>query len=334
MIEPEASDQEPRPRLLVSSVIRATDKGESHGGAYLVDTATGTSEPVLDWNDPTIDWAGRGGDRGLRGIAFHDGLVYMAASDEIFVFDRSFERRGSHRNPFLKHCHEIWIEDGILHATSTGFDSVLSLDLAAGRWIAGYAVRFAQVGGRRLMPRRLRRRFARPQNPLFHPFDPESGRGPNPGDTTHLNSVTAAGGRIYVSGRAMGRLVAIEDGRMTTFAEIPYGTHNARPFREGVLLNHTSTDTVSYVDRAGAVLRSWPVVRYDQAQLQHAGLSEDLARQAFGRGLAVIDDDTFAAGSSPATVTLYRFDTPEPVLHVTLSMDMRNAIHGLEVWPD
>ncbi len=321
------------PKLLVSSVIRATDKGESHGGAYVVDLATGAVEQKLDWSDQSIDWAGRGGDRGLRGIAIHDGLVYMAASDEIFVFDAAFQRRASFRNVYLKHCHEICIDGQRLHATATGFDAVLTLDLLTGEWVDGYSLRFAQMGGRRLMPRRIRRRFSRPQQPIIRRFDPTRADGPNPGDTTHINSVTASRGSLHVSGRAMARLVRIDGGKAKTFAHIPYGTHNARPFRDGVILNHTDTDSVAYVDLEGNVQRSWPVVTYDTGTLGHSDLSADLARQGFGRGLAVIDDDTFVAGSSPATVTLYRFDNQQPVSHVTLTNDMRNAIHGLEVWP-
>jgi hypothetical protein len=131
----------------------------------------------------------------------------------------------------------------------------------------------------------------------------------------------------------MARLVEVEEGRMRTYATIPYGSHNARPFRDGVLLNHTNSDCVSYLDRDGRLRRSWPVVTYPAETLAHGNLSEELARQGFGRGLAIIDSTSFVAGSSPATVTLYRFDEPEPVAHINLSMDMRTAIHGLELWP-
>ena len=37
-----------------------------------------------------IDWRGRGADRGLRGIAFHDETVYIAASDELFAYTPDF----------------------------------------------------------------------------------------------------------------------------------------------------------------------------------------------------------------------------------------------------
>jgi hypothetical protein len=38
-------------------------------------------------------------------------------------------------------------------------------------------------------------------------------------------------------------------------------------------------------------------------------------------------------GSSHATVSLYAFDAEEPVATVTLTRDVRNAVHGLELWP-
>ena len=105
----------PLPRIVCSSVVRSVHQGESHGGVYLVDLQAGTSEQVLDWTDDTIDWEGRGGDRGLRGIAFHDGLIYLAASDEIFVYDRHFVRQGSFRNPYLHLCHEMFVDGDRLY---------------------------------------------------------------------------------------------------------------------------------------------------------------------------------------------------------------------------
>ncbi len=58
-----------------------------------------------------------------------------------------------------------------------------------------------------------------------------------------------------------------------------------------------------------------------------------LARQGFGRGLCVVDDRIIAAGSSPSTITLYDLDAGVEISRVNFSMDVRNAIHGLEVWP-
>ena len=323
------------PRLVVSSVVRSSHQGESHGGVYIVDLATGSCEQVLDWDDASISWEGRGADRGLRGIAFHDGLVYLAASDEIFVYDGAFRRQGSFGSEYLKHCHEITVEGDVLYATSTGFDSILAYDLRAGAFADGICLRYDAVN-------EWRRKVAqavpalvgvsRP-TPRLSRFDPARPGGPVPGDTTHVNNVARHQGATLVCGTRLARVVAVRAGTLVTYARVPFGSHNARPFRDGILMNHTRSDRICYLSRRGKILRSWPIVRYARGELQNAALSEDQARQAFGRGLAVLDDERFVGGSSPATVSLYRFDQPEPVISVNLTKDVRNAIHGLEVWP-
>ena len=84
---------------------------------------------MLDWTDDTIDWEGRGGDRGLRGIAFHDGQIYLAASDEIFVYDRHFVRQGRSAIPTCICATRSSSTAAGSIIASTGFDSVLEYDL-------------------------------------------------------------------------------------------------------------------------------------------------------------------------------------------------------------
>jgi hypothetical protein len=316
------------PTIITSSVIRTSDKGESHGGLYLVDMATGSTDQVLDWNEPSIDWEGRGGDRGLRGISFHGDRVLLAASDEIFIYDRQFNRLGSIQNAYLRHCHEIFTSGDRLFMTSTGFDSVLEYDLSAGRFVKGYSLRLASLW--RL--RRIRRRLRINPRPRFSVFDPERPGGPEPGDTVHINSVFFDDESLYISGRGLRNVWRIQGERPTSFARIPYGSHNARPFRDGVLLNHTETDRIAYVSRRGQLRRSFPLAYYEPEQLLYSGLTQDLARQAFGRGLAVVNEQLIVGGSSPATVTAYQVDPPRVLKSVNVTMDVRNAIHGLEVW--
>ena len=315
------------PTVVMSSVVRSSQRGESHGGVYLVDLDDGTIRRTIDWDAVDIDWEGRGGDRGLRGIAFHHDRVLLAASDEIFIYDRDFRLVGSFTNRYLKHCHEIVAHGDLLYMSSTGFDSVLEYDLVAQRFTRGFMLRF---------PRRwkARRRLRLRPRPTFRVYDPELPGGPEPGDTSHINNVVVDEHGIYVSGVGLGTLWRIVAGtRLERFATIPYGTHNATPFHGGILLNHTATDRVAFVSRRGVVERSFSVPTYDEVDLMHTDLTHDKARQAFGRGLAIVDDETFVAGSSPATVTAYRFDPPTIIKHVTVSTDVRNAVHGLEVWP-
>jgi hypothetical protein len=314
------------PTVIVSSVVRSAYQGESHGGVYLVDLQNGSTEQLLDWSDPAISWEGRGGDRGLRGIAFHGSRVFLAASDEIFVYGTGFERLGSFRNRYLKHCHEIFVRGGSLFATSTGFDSVLEYDVESERFVRGYCVRFPRIW-------KARRRFDLRPRPSFRVFDPEADDGPPPGDTSHVNNVFVQGDDVLLAGTGLGNVIRIRGGRMQRAARIPYGSHNARPFRDGVLLNHTRSDRIAFLDLEGQLQRSWAIPRFAIDQLERTDLPEDLARQAFGRGLAVVNDDLFVGGSSPATVSAYRFDGPDPVARVTITNDVRNAVHGLEVWP-
>jgi hypothetical protein len=50
--------------------------------------------------------------------------------------------------------------------------------------------------------------------------------------------------------------------------------------------------------------------------------------------MCVISDQLIAAGSSPSTISIIDIEKGERLTAVNLTMDIRNAIHGLEVWPD
>ena len=53
----------------------------------------------------------------------------------------------------------------------------------------------------------------------------------------------------------------------------------------------------------------------------------------FARGLCPLSDSVVAGGSSPSTVTIYDLKANQILMSVNLTRDIRNAIHGLEVWP-
>jgi len=297
------------PRLLVSSVVRGSNQGDSHGGLYLVDMAGGAFEQVLDWNTSDIDFDGRGADRGLRGIAIVGDEIFIAASDELFVFDKGFRIVASYRNAYLKHCHEICEHAGRLYLTSTGFDSILRLDLATRQFDQGF--RLSGAGG--------------------GVFDPRASRGPNPSHLFHLNSVHADATGIYVSGRRLRALLRLAPGPLAVVAKLPFGTHNAQPFRSGVIFNDTESDCVVWRSPVGQVVV--PVPRYAETDLTGGGIDvSGLARQAFGRGLCVLSDTLVATGSSPTTISLCDLSSGKLIKSVNLTMDVRNAAHGLAVW--
>jgi hypothetical protein len=333
------------PTVITSSVIRSTDRGQSHGGVFLVDLATGEFDQVIDWNDGSIDWAGRGGDRGLRGIAFDGERVYLAASDEIFVFDRDLRQVGSIRSLYLKHCHEICIRDGALHLTSTGFDAILSFDLRRWSFIRGICMRPFRMTGPTFTRLRLRkglgRRLAK-LDPRFYrgftlnlrprAFNPERDGGPEPMDMLHINNVAADAAGITISGTELDGLFRVHPDRLERLASVPLGTHNAALAAGLLLFQDTGADQVVLAPPGGRAER-FPLPQVGRAQLDHAEVGADHARPAFGRGLCITEDGLLIAGSSPATITVFRRGRAEPVASVMLTRDVRNAIHGLEVWP-
>ena len=89
------------PTVIASTVVRSAHQGESHGGVYIIDLEAGAVEQVITYDDPSISWEGRGGPRGLRGMAFYEDEVYLAASDEIFVYSKDFRLVGPFKNGYL-----------------------------------------------------------------------------------------------------------------------------------------------------------------------------------------------------------------------------------------
>ena len=132
------------PTIIATSVVRGSQQGESHGGIYLVDFQKQEADLVVDWDDSGIDFTGRGWDRGLRGIEFRGDEIYIAASDELFVYDLNFQVKRSYKNRFLKHAHEINRFENLLFITSTGYDSLLVFDLERDEFTRGLHLRKTQ----------------------------------------------------------------------------------------------------------------------------------------------------------------------------------------------
>jgi hypothetical protein len=300
--------------LIASSVVRGSNQGESHGGIYLIDLDNRKSAKVIDWNTVNIDWQGRGWDRGLRGIEFDGEKIYIAASDELFVYTPEFELISSYQCPYLKHCHEISRFERRLYLTSTGFDSILGFDLDNGAFTWGLEI--SRHDG------------------SYHgtPFNPNSNNGPPPQNELHLNNVYCESNGMIISGLKTGAALIFNGNTIMEWVSLPEGVHNARPYREGVLFNDTQANVVRYVTAENQCIFNIPM--YPEDKLTHTDLDDSrIARQGFGRGLCTMENGIVAAGSSPSTITLHDLDNLKTLYAITLTYDIRNAIHGLEVWP-
>lgn len=304
------------PKLIATSVVRGSQKGQSHGGVYLIDFAEQRVEQKIDWNTGDIDFTGRGWDRGLRGIEFTENELWIAASDELFCYSPTFELIGSYRNEYLRHCHEISRRDNLLFLTSTGFDSILAFDLNAKEFIWGL---YLSKNGPHWVAQR---------------FDPRGRGGPDFNNSYHLNMVRVNADGVTFSGLNTQALLALSgDMSVSEVCSLPRGCHNAMPYGDGVLLNDTASDVVRYVSRSGSPV-AVSVPTFPEGELEYRGVDDSrIARQGFGRGLCIINEQLIAAGSSPSTISIIDLQAGARLTAVNLTMDIRNAIHGLECWP-
>lgn len=304
------------PKLIATSVVRGSVQGESHGGIYTVDFDKQEGQQHVDWNTSNIDFEGRGADRGLRGIAFDGEDIYIAASDELFCYDKNFKLRVSFKNRYLKHAHEICRMERRIFISSTGFDSLLAFNLDTKKFDWGYHLRkeYDQWSG--------------------SPFDPMYNMGPRLVNDFHINMVHVDDDGIFLSGLHTNALLYLSpQNTIEVVCKLPSGTHNPRLWKEGIAFNDTANDCLRYIPKKG-VEQAYNVTTYNESDLEFAGIDDSkIARQGFARGLCVIDNRFIAIGSSPSTITLYDIEKKMMVGSVNLSMDIRNAIHGLEVWP-
>jgi hypothetical protein len=294
-------------------VIRGSHLGESHGGLFLVDLDRGSVTLKLDWNRADIDFSGRGGDRGLRGIAFYGEHILVAANAHLLILDRDFRLIDSFTNPFLRHCHEICVAQDRVFLTATGFDSILSFDLRSKRFVHGWHVSVQRDAL------------------SIRSYDPTGTAGPPEGHRLHLNSVSATAGGLYFSGLHTPGLLHSDGKALRLAAPLPPGTHNAQVLGDGILYNDTVGDRVCY--RGGGAVVELPVPDFPAGQIINLErFASTVARPRFARGLCVVGQGLVAGGSSPSTISLYDIAGRARILDLNLSMDVRNAIHGLAIW--
>ena len=300
--------------LVVTSVMRGSPDGASHGAAHLLDLEKDRVAQVLDWKAPGVDWKLSGGGRGLRGIACDGERVFVAGAHALFSFTPEFELLAVYRSPYLSHCHEIASFERRLYLTSTACNSILGFDLDENRFGWGLHIVDGNAGLQGT------------------PFDPQSAMGPSPGEELGLNSLWCDPRGMFISGSRSQGLLYFDARQIVRLVSLPRGVQNARPWRDGVLFNDTDAGVARFMTPNSN--RVFQLPSYPAEVLTGAG-GEDTAgaRQGFARGLCVIDDSVFAVGSSPATVTLHNLDTMKTTKSINFGTNPRHSIHSIAVWP-
>jgi len=297
--------------LAATTIFRGTIKGEQHGAVYLLDLQQQAGAQVLSWTRPAISWEGHGGARGLRGIGFAADRVYIAAASELLVFSPEFELLANHRSPYLDEAQGLAVFENRIYVVSAAFDALLAFDLELKRFAWGLQLSSDEAGLRAT------------------PFDPGGTLGPSPRNRMSLHSVYADSRGLFVSGPGVLGLLNFDGQRIARLVSLPEGARDARPWRDGVLFNDTSADAARFITPEHNQV--FPVLPYpSKADTQP---DPAVARAHFAQGLCVIDESSFASGSTPLTITLHNIESMKTVQRFNLDMDVRHGVHSLAVWP-
>ena len=152
-------------------------------------------------------------------------------------------------------------------------------------------------------------------------------------DIYHINNVSYLYGRLFISGTELPYLYFIKNNQLFCYTTLPLGTHNAHPFKKGVIYNDTSSNRIIYKNLNGKIIELFKIKEYPENELLYTNLPKDYVRQAFGRGLCKTSNGLIIGGSSPALISVYKSRSTKAVKNVNISMDIRNSIHGLAIWP-
>ena len=144
--------------------------------------------------------------------------------------------------------------------------------------------------------------------------------------------MAAGAGGLAFCGLHTPGLLRTDGKSLSLVAQLPQGTHNAQILNDGVLYNDTAADRVCY--RRSAASIEIPVPEFARGDIINFDrFASAVARPRFARGLCVLGEDLVAGGSSPSTISVYNLTEGARVMQLNLSMDVRNAIHGLAAWP-
>ncbi len=303
-------------RLLATTVVRGAHRGQRHGALWEVDLDAGEAREAYVHRELGAAFEGRGGDRGLRGIAVAGGRVFVAAAARVLVFDAALGLEGDSACAGLGRLHALMHHGGYVYAVSTAFDAVLAMNAASGAWVWGVWLEAADGAVRARV------------------FDPRTWTPPT-GGAAHWNHVAPLedGSGFVVSGLRSTQVLAVRGDTVEVVAAVPAGTHDVRPWRGGLLMHDTAADRVLW-RRAGRGDVAVPIPTPGAGDVDALELSDALmARPRFGRGLVPLGGARVAGGWSPARVTTYDLDAGAALDTVVLSRDVRDAVHGLAVWP-
>jgi hypothetical protein len=357
-------------RLAVTTQVRHAGQAEYSGYLRILDLERGANlytAPIPDSAYRSEDPNPRGGLRGAKGMSVHGDRFVVANADRVFVFDRSWRLVRDFSHPILGSIHDLHVEADAIWVTSVNSDLLVRFDWEGDLvdwWSWRSDPRLLAAFGFRSVPRvDTTLDFRRPavmQGGVHN--------------IVHLNGVTRGREGLLLSfGRVLSpatvrrrRLKAVA-GRLAARV----GFSKPAPTRPTPvptnLLPGSSAAIVSLTDEAGPLVdararllllvpdvvvpnhnviedgallvyndsNAGRVVAYDTRAGSERTAVAVPGSPSFARGLARLDDGTYAAGSqAPLAVHVVDLERGEVVRSLPMEGGETESVYGICPLPD
>jgi hypothetical protein len=281
-------------RVLVTTLHRTADWKEAHG--YLMEIDWARKVVTQKIQAPPL-WSqfgerARGGRRGLRGITFHNGLVWVASCDALVGFTPEGlrpERIISH--PYMAHIHEIeGCAEGIW-VTSTNGNGVFLInerqEVLKEAWLEGAPSLDLRV--------HMEKHY----------------------DKFHVNTVFLEGAETFMYSSTTGKVYRAWPGPVTEVAQLEPRCHNVVRTKFGWVRNVSGESIVKVGDH--------------ELHTPVRGNKKDFTSPGWLRGMAWLDENRILVGTSPATLLEIDLRERKVVDQMQLEEDPGWTTHGIYV---
>jgi hypothetical protein len=277
----------------MTAMHRTANNEESHG--YLLEIDWGKKRILKKIEAPPLwshfNWRNRGGRRGLRGITFYNGLIWVASCEMVFGLDPDtleLERMVSH--PYLAHIHEIKGGEEGIWITSTGGEGVILINeheqVLHEAWLCG-----------------------KPVEDLRVKLDFQQ--------KYHVNSVFFHDSKVYMYATKTGEVFRIRPFPIEVEVKLESGCHNVRQTLYGWARNHSQSSFFKIGEK--------------KLLLPRRGPEGEFTSPGWLRGMDWIDPHRVLIGSTPAALYEIDAAKMEIVGEMKIEKDVSWTVSGLYV---
>lgn len=314
-------------RVFATTVIRGTQDNDLTGYLLKIDWKTNCVKKRIPIPIDTLHpfWNDRGGNRGGRGIAYYNGVLYVATAMSILKYDLSLNFLGELAHPHLGGLHEISIDNEGIWVTSTLHDLIIKLDFDGNMIEEWYACDSAILQREfNFSKRKLNLNLNFPVEDFVKHYEDYCKE-----VIFHLNSIFSHNHSLYFLSSRLNSFIRIKPDTKVIIEDNELGApHNGIiSGNSEVLINDTKNQCIRVYDlETGERLQSLYTPVYGPVNQ-----SVQFSFSGWQRGLFPVNHPVYLVGTSPATIFEVDLQKGSIGQICNIDSDVRHCIHGLTV---